>query len=267
MIGRRRMVGGWIWLLLGAIYLIVPLYAMAQFSLQTGPHSYGFHWYATVFTNPKFLSSFLLSLRLAIETVAISLVLLVPTIYWVHLKLPRIRPLLEFIVILPFVVPPVALAVGLVNMFRPVTWLVSRPEMLALVYVILALPFSYRSIDAGMRAIDLKTLAEASQSLGARGWTTLWRVVIPNIRSGMLAGAFLTLAIVMGEFTIASLLLFNTFPVFIEYIGETTAYPAAALALLSFLLTWGAMLGLYFIGRDRRIQGREGASTQVAMTR
>ncbi|MHB1503559.1 MAG: ABC transporter permease [Acidimicrobiales bacterium] len=255
---------GWgiFWLVVGALYLLVPLYGMAQFSLETGPHSYGFHWYQTIFDSSQFRSSFLLSLRLALETVAISLVLLVPTVFWVHLRLPRLRPLFEFLVILPFVVPPVALAVGLVGLFRPVTWLVSTPELLAFVYVILALPFSYRSLDAGMRAIDLRTLSQAAESLGARWTTTLRLVVLPNVRSSLLGASFLTLAIVMGEFTIASLLLFNTFPVYIEYIGETKAYPAAALALISFVLTWGAMLGMFIVGR-----GRGRTHTEVAMTR
>ena len=94
--------------------------------------------------------------------------------------------------------------------------------------MILAFPYIYFSLDAGFRSIDVHTLTEASQSLGA-GWrTTLGRVIIPNIRVAALAGAFLTLAIVMGEFTIASLAAFHTFPTYIQYINESQAYPAAA---------------------------------------
>ena len=95
----------------------------------------------------------------------------------------------------------------------------------------------------------MHTLTEASQSLGASWGTTLLKVIIPNIRSAALAASFLTLAIVLGEFTIANLSAFHTFPLFLQYVNETQAYPAAALTLMSFALTWGAMASLLLIGR------------------
>ena len=117
--------------------------------------------------------------------------------------------------------------------------------------MILAFPYVYRSLDAGFRAIDVHTLTEASLNLGA-GWTrTMLSVILPNIRVAALSGAFLTLAIVMGEFTIATLSAFHTFPTYIQYINETQAYPAAAVSLLSFGITWAAMLSILLVGRKR----------------
>jgi len=110
------------------------------------------------------------------------------------------------------------------------------------------------SLDAGFRSIDVHTLTEASQSLGASWRTTLVKVILPNIRAAALAASFLTLAIVMGEFTIANLAAFQTFPRFLQYVNETQAYPAAALTLMSFALTWGAMLSLLLVGRRRGIK-------------
>jgi putative spermidine/putrescine transport system permease protein len=107
------------------------------------------------------------------------------------------------------------------------------------------------ALDAGFRAIDVHTLTEASQSLGASWPTTLFKVILPNIRVAALAGSFLALAIVMGEFTIANLAQFHTFPIFLQYVNETQAYPAAAVTLMSFGITWAAMLSLLFIGRGR----------------
>ena len=99
--------------------------------------------------------------------------------------------------------------------------------------MIQALPFTYRALDAGMRALDLRTLSDAAKSVGASWPRTLWHVILPNLRTAMLAASFLTIAIVLGEYTISSLLLFNTFAVYIQHIGRTEAYPAAALAILS----------------------------------
>ena len=143
-------------------------------------------------------------------------------------------------------------------------WLLASSQILALAYVIQALPFTYRSLDAGMRAIDVRTLTEAAQSCGAPAWKTLLFVILPNIRTAMLGGAFLTLAIVMGEYTISSLLLFQTFAVYMQYIGDTEAQPAAALAIISFGLTWGAMMGLFLLSRRGRTAG---ADTGAAVSR
>lgn len=237
------------WLLAAALYFLVPLYATAEFSLETGRGQYGFDAYRTILSDSAFWSSFWFSFKLAVETVAISTVLMVPTVYWVNLRLPRLRRVMDFIAVLPFVVPPVALAVGIARLFHPVTWLIATPQILVLAYVILALPFTYRSIDAGMRAIDLHTLTEAAQSVGA-GWpTVLLRVILPNLRTSILSSAFLTITLVLGEYTMASLLLFNTFAVYVEYTGETKANPAAALAIISFVLTWAAMLVVLYFSR------------------
>ncbi len=238
-----------VWLVLAALYFLVPLYGSAEFSLEEGHGKYGFDAYRVILQDPAFRDSFVLSLELAIATVAISIVLMVPTVYLVNLRFPRVRRVIDLIAVLPFVVPPVALAVGVLRLFQPLTWLISGPQILVFVYVILALPFSYRSLDAGMRAIDLHTLTEAAQSLGAGWLTVLLRVILPNMRFAMLSASFLTITLVMGEYTISSLMLFNTFAVYVEYVGETKANPAAALAMISFGLTWAAMLGVLFLGR------------------
>lgn len=237
------------WLALAILYFFLPLYGTAEFSLETGAGKYGFTHYQEILQDPAFKTDFILSLKLALATVAIGIVLMVPTVYWVNLRLPRLRRVIDFIAVLPFVVPPVALAVGILRLFQSQIWLISGPQILALAYVILALPFTYRSLDAGMRSIDVHTLTEAAQSVGAGWLRTLWSVLLPNLRFAMLSAAFLTITLVMGEYTMASLMLFNTFAVYVEYTGETKANAAAALAIISFALTWGAMLGILFLGR------------------
>lgn len=239
------------WLLLAAAYFLVPLWGTAEFSLETSPGHYGFQNYTQILTDPTFKDDFLLSLKIALETVIVSVILMVPTVYWVNLKLPRFKPAMDFIAVLPFVVPPITLAVGILRVFnrQGLSWLLADEKILALTYVILALPFTYRSLDAGMRSINVRTLTEAAQSVGAGWWTILLRVILPNIRFALLSGIFLTVTLVLGEYTIASLMLFNTFPVYIQYVGATQAQPAAALSMISFGLTWLGMIGILVLGR------------------
>jgi putative spermidine/putrescine transport system permease protein len=249
-------------LLLGAAYFLLPLIATLLFSLksnQTGNCCSLAAW-GFVFHDGQFWSTLKTSFILALEVIAISLLLFVPTVYWVHLRLPRLRPVLASLALLPFVVPPIVLVVGLLNVFRgSPSWFYDKPfGFLVGAYVILAFPYMFFALDAGFRAIDVHTLTEASHSLGAGWLTTMGRVILPNIRVAALSGSFLALAIVMGEFTIASISAFQTFPTYIEYVQETQAYPAAAVSLLSFALTWAAMLSLLVVGR-----GRPGRLTQL----
>jgi putative spermidine/putrescine transport system permease protein len=254
-----------VWLLIGAAYFLIPLVATLLFSLksdQTGKCC-TLSNYGEILHDPQFTKNIRISFILALETIVVSLLLLVPTVYWVHLKLPRLRPVIGFLALVPFVVPPIVLVVGLLDILDGTPrWFYAQPYgFLVAAYVILAFPYIYFALDSGFRAIDIHTLTEASQSLGA-GWRiTLLQVILPNIKAAALAGALLTLAIVMGEYTIASLASFDTFPVYIQYVNQNKAYPAAAVTLLSFGITWAAMVALVLVGRGRgRSQARIGGA-------
>lgn len=242
---------GWVWLVLGFAYFFIPLAATAEFSLKEGS-GYGLSAYQQIFGDPAFKETFLRSLWLALATVIVSLVVFIPTVYWMHLRIPRTRPLIEFLSVLPFVVPPIVLIVGLLAVYNAnwvPKWLLENPRYLVPGYVVLSFPFMFRALDTAFRAIDVYTLTEAAQSLGAPWRTTLLRVILPNVSTGAFSGAFLTFALVMGEFTMANVALFYTFPVYINYVGQTQANPAAALTIISFAITWLAVLGLLLVGR------------------
>jgi len=254
---RRRWIApsAIVWLLVAAAFFLIPLLATLLFSLrsiQTNKCCTGAA-YSLIVHDHQFWHTIRLSFLLSLETIGISLLLFVPTVYWVHLKMPRLRPVLGFMALIPFVVPPIILVVGLLNLYKgSPAWFYDKPYgFLATAYVILAFPYMYFALDAGFRSIDVHTLTEASQGLGASWRTTLTRVILPNIRVAALGGSFLTLAIVMGEFTIASLSTFKTFPTYIQFVNETQPYEAAALSLLSFGIVWAAMLALLFVGRGR----------------
>jgi putative spermidine/putrescine transport system permease protein len=262
---RRFSLSAWVWILLGAAYFLIPLLATFLFSIkdrQTG-NCCSLSAYGVILHDQQFWTTIRLSFELALETIAVSLLLFVPTIYWVHLKLPRLRPVISFLALVPFVVPPIILVGGLLDFYRgSPQWFYAKPfGFLVAAYVILAFPYVFFSLDAGFRAIDVHTLTEASLNLGASWRTTLARVILPNLMVAALSGAFLTLAIVMGEYTIATLSAFKTFPIYIENINESQAYPAAAVTLISFGITWAAMLSILLVGR------RGGAQVQVGGAR
>ena len=207
-----------------------------------------------------FLGSLWYSFLIGLITIVVSIALVVPTAYWVRLKVPRLRPVVEFITLVPFVVPPVILVFGLIRVyggrFLPVTSLPFGGDLLLVAaYVILSLPYMYRAVDTGLRSIDVRSLTEAAQSLGSGWGTILVRVILPNLRTALLSGAFLTFAIVIGEFTIANYLARPAFGPYLSHLGNNRAYEPAAVSLISFGLTWVAMGLISLAGRGgRRVQ-------------
>jgi putative spermidine/putrescine transport system permease protein len=252
----------WLWFILGAIYFVVPLIATFDFSLRAKRGVLSFTAYENVLRMPKFFESFLFSLEMAVLTIIVGVVLILPTVYWVQLRLPRMQPVIEFVALVPFVVPAVVLTFGLIKIYsRPPLLLTPSPALLVAGYVVLSLPYLYRSIDTGLRAIDIRTLTEAAQSLGANWATIILRVIVPNVRVAILSGAFLAFATVMGEFTLASLLVWPAFAPFMNLTSSSKVYEPSALAVLSFLLTWAAIIFIQLLG------GRRGDSSQLAGTR
>jgi putative spermidine/putrescine transport system permease protein len=239
----------WVILLIAAVYFLLPLYAALRFA--------GLHAFGSVFTTSGFGSSLWLSVKLAVVTWAITMLLMIPTTVYVHLRLPGLRRLLETITILPIVIPPVVLIVGVLQVMplalRSSVWL------LAIEYVVLAMPFAYRALDAGLRSIDLKTLTEASGSLGAGPFTTLWRVLLPNLRTALLSATILIIALVLGEFTMASLDLQQTFPVWIVYFDQENAQISVAASIFSLVVTWLFLMLITVVAtrQSRRAGGGE----------
>jgi putative spermidine/putrescine transport system permease protein len=239
----------WVILLIAAVYFLLPLYAALRFA--------GLHAFGSVVTQAGFGSALWLSVKLAAVTWAITMLLMIPTTVYVHLRLPGLRRLLETITILPIVIPPVVLIVGVLQVMplalRSSVWL------LAIEYVVLAMPFAYRALDAGLRSIDVKTLTEASGSLGAGMFTTLWRVLLPNLRTALLSATILIVALVLGEFTMASLDLQQTFPVWIVLFDQENAQISVAASIFALVVTWLFLMLITVVAtrQSRRAGGGE----------
>jgi len=254
-------------------YFVLPLVAMARFSFQYIPMAaldstnlfdrWSLQGLTEAFADTAFRESLWLSTRLALASIAINLGLLLPTALWCHLRTPNLRPLVEGVTLLPWVVPPIALVVGVAATFRGrATWFLASDFSLAPFYAVIAMPFTYRALDAGLRAIDLRTLTEAARNLGAGWWTALIRVVMPNIRTAIIGSSFLTATVVLGEFTIAVLLLKRTFPTYLAEYQRAEAQGGMALALMAMFAT--TVLLMFISAIFRRRSGGKLEATRIA---
>ncbi|MCU1684490.1 MAG: rane protein of unknown function [Amycolatopsis sp.] len=269
----------WVVLFFAAVYFLGPLLAAFLFTIQDkAKGGINFHAYADVFAAPpngqeSIQTALLLSVELSVITIAVTLALLLPTMLLLHLRFPRVKPVVEMLCLLPLVFPPVVLVVGvsdtlvwtpdhlggfaldLVNGIRSP----GLPLILAFIYVILCLPYTYRALDAGIRSVDVRTLVEASRNLGSGWGTVLYRVLLPSLRTSVVSAAFLCFALVMGEYTIAKILLYKPFSIWLVELPANSGQLQVAASMLSLLII---NLLLLLIGalNTRRVKKAKGAA-------
>lgn len=254
---RRQVAFRWVTLSLLLAFFALPLLGMLDFTTQQrgrdGRTAETWRTLADVSTvsleYPALREGFLASVGLGIITPLVMLVLLVPTMTWVRLRLPGLSRTVEFICLLPLTVPAIVLVVGLTPIYAWVYYLVGSSTLwLSLAYVILVLPYAYRALDAGLRAIDVRTLAEAARSLGASWATVMWRVILPNLRTAVLSASFLSVALVLGEFTIASLFSKKNLQVAMFELGKSDAKVSVAVGLAALVFGFVVLFAMSFVG-------------------
>ncbi|MGQ9834238.1 MAG: ABC transporter permease [Candidatus Villigracilaceae bacterium] len=247
------------WGTLAILYFFLPMYGTLDFSLRMKRGEISLLAYEIVFADPRFWDSFRYSTIMALITIIISVLVFVPTVYWMYLKVPQARPLVEIITILPFIIPAIVYVFGLIRTFsRPPLQLTLSPittDMLIVTgYVVISMPYMFRAVDVGMRAIDVRSLTEAAQSLGSNWFQVLAHVIVPNLRIAILSGALICFATVMGELILASFLVRPALGPYMQLLGLTKAYEPAALAIISYALTWFSLGLIQLVSRGGTAQ-------------
>jgi putative spermidine/putrescine transport system permease protein len=168
-----------------------------------------------------------------------------------QLRVPKGKFIVELIASFSFGVPGVVLALSLIRFYSKVPLpIINHPSILVAACMVLSLPFMYRPILNALEAIDFRVLTEAAQSLGANGWITLTRVIVPNIMPGIISGCLLVFSTVFAEYTLTNLLVgtrFKTFPIYLVEFTRQDGRQASALAVISFLVAWVTSLLIIWV--------------------
>ncbi len=272
---RRQAAQRWaVVAVLGAFFLL-PLVAMVEFTTRA-PSGSGRTldvWRTLADVRgladayPDLVDGLVASAWLVVLTVGLMLLLLVPTMIWVRLRLPWLRRPLELVCLLPLTVPAIVLVVGLAPVYAWVAYFLGPSSLtLCFAYTVLVLPYAYRALETGLSAVDVRTLSEAARSLGAGWGTVIARVVLPNIRSAVLSASFLSVALVLGEFTVANLLSRSNVQVAINLLGKRDPSISVAVSLTALLLAFALLLVLSLAGVRRHRRGpRAGAAGQTVL--
>jgi putative spermidine/putrescine transport system permease protein len=239
------------------LFMIVPVIATGLFSVATRwdrtiwPEGLTLTWWAKVVSRSAFTDTLTNSIVVSLISVVVSAAIVAPAAYWAHTRLPRTKPWLELLAIIPFALPGVVLALSLVRLYSRVPLpLINSPNILVAAYVVLTLPFMYRAVMNALESIDTRVLGEAAQSLGANPQRTFLTVIVPNILPGMVNGALLVFSAAFSEFTLANLLVgtrFKTFPIYLVEFTRFDARQASALALMAFIFAWATSIAILWV--------------------
>lgn len=238
------------------LYMLLPIVSTYVFSVATRwdrtilPEGYTIEFYIRSFQTSYFIITLRNSLILSLATILVSLIVIVPTVYWVHTRLTGFKPLLDVLMILPFGIPTVVLALALVQIYN-VPPLARSPILLIGAVVVYSMPFMYRPVSNAMQAIDALTLTEAGQSLGANVFQVLSKIIIPNILPGILSGSLLVFSTVFAEYTLTSLIVgarFKTFPLLLVEYTRINGNIAAAFSVVSFTIAWLVSILILWVG-------------------
>lgn len=255
--GSRFLIG--FILLLITLYLVIPMIAVMLFSIsnlwkpgEPFPSSYTTKWYLYTINDPAVQMAIIRSFIVGLITVVTTLLLVTPTAYVIRLIFPQFESFMRLSTLLPFVMPGVILALGLIQIYsHPPIRISGTVILLVFSYVSISLPLMYYSIANALDAIDGKVLTEAAQSLGATLPETFFLVIFPNIIPGIISGSLLTFASILGEFTLVNLLVgtrFKTLQMYLYIAINKEGHLTSALTVIYFIVVTVASVVVLTIG-------------------
>lgn len=207
------------------------------------PDSITIKWYLELFDDPRFWKALTNSLIVCISTLILAFILIFPVVFCANYYFLKLKSLMNILVISPFVIPPIVSTVGLLQIYS--NSIGGTPYILIGCYFCLALPFVYRSIDNTMSGINLEEIILSSKILGENIIKSILKIVIPNIKNGVLVALFLSFSFLIGEFLFANILVgtrFETLQVYLYNMKGKSGHYSSAMVITYFLLIFFATL-------------------------
>lgn len=248
-------------LVLFAVFIALPLIGMVYFTFRSSTGGFTTEHWTTVFSprgsdiwdslGPGLYNS----LILVVCTVVIVYVLVIPAIILIDVRFPRMRRMMRVFMLFPIAVPAIILVVGFAPVFAFLSRVVGPGSWtLSLAYGVLAMPFVYTTVESDLSGLHAGTLVQAAESLGSRWSRTLVLVLVPCLRRSIVSATLMVCAIVLGEFTVASLLNRETLQTDLIVISQGDVYVSVIITLIVLVGTFAALFAVSGAG-GRRTRG------------
>lgn len=190
------------------IWLLLPLIATLVYSLFKNwtdiiPTGFSFKSYTTLFGNPYFFTALYQTVLICIIPIAITIVVMLLALFVVTIYFPRLEKYVQILCMLPYTIQGVILSVSILSAYaKSGTIFGNRMVMLIGAYCIIILPHIYQGIRNSMHAVSMPMLIEAAEMLGASRLYAFFRVIVPNIISGITVSSLLAVGILFGDYVI-----------------------------------------------------------------
>lgn len=217
----------WIWVWLIATFQLLPIVAVILNSLAVDwagtvlPAGYTTAHIENIIADPRFTQSIVNSLIVGIGSLILTPLICVPAILVAHCYFPSLDRWMAGLVVLPYAVPGIVLALGLLRLYSGNYGIVlnGTPWVLIFGYLPLAAPLYYVPIKNNLRALRLSEIFEAGRLLGASDFVILWRIVLPSIKQGLIIGLVMNFTLAISDFVYANLLVGGHFPTLQIFMG------------------------------------------------
>lgn len=233
----------WLILTLFIAFMCLPIVVTLIYSLSTEwgksivPTGFTLKWFLQLYQDPQFIAAIIRSLILTVVTLAVVLVILVPSIALVAIYLPKLDRLFKPMVLMPYAIPGVVLATGLIRTYT--NGAVPLFAVLSGGLFIYALPFMYQSVRSSLREIDGARLMEAAEMLGASKAHAFIRILLPNIKIGIMVGSLLTFSVFFGEFQLTNMILggdYETIRIYMLRVMKINGHLSSAVVMTYLML-------------------------------
>ncbi|KRF42188.1 ABC transporter permease [Paenibacillus sp. Soil787] len=247
------------------LYLFLPLAATFLYSIAKEWHhtiipvSYTMNWYVDLFTDFRFLQAVGRTLLVSSVAILLSVVTVSIAVFVVFMYVPKMERLLQALVMIPFAVPGVVAAVGLIKVYSSGPLVLSGTIWILIgAYYVLVLPYMYQGIRNNLRTIDARKLMEAAEVLGASKIKGFAFVVLPNMVNGLLVSALLSFSILIGEFVMANFLIggyYETIQIYLLRRLNENGHLASSIVISYFLMV--LLISWMTLKLGRRFQKKE----------
>lgn len=190
------------------LWLLLPLAATLVYSLFKNwtdivPTGFSFNSYTTLFGNSTFYTALYQTVLICIIPIAITIVIMLLALFVVTIYFPRLEKYVQLLCMLPYTIQGVILSVSILSAYaKSGTIFGNRMVMLIGAYCIIILPHIYQGIRNSMHAVSMPMLIEAAEMLGASRLYAFFRVIVPNIISGITVSSLLAVGILFGDYVI-----------------------------------------------------------------
>jgi putative spermidine/putrescine transport system permease protein len=251
-------------ILAAMVYLLVPLLATLLYSLagnwQTTllPESWTLHWFSDLFRDIRFLNALGRTVYVCLISVALSVLVMLPTIFIVTMYFPRWERWLNLTALIPYAIPGVVAAVGLIRLYSSGPLAISGTVwILIAAYFIAILPYMYQGIRNSIRTVNALELMEAAELLGASKMAAFRRIIVPNILPGILVSTLLSISVLFGEFVLTNLLIgghFETIQIYLYRRLSESGHLSSAIVIAYFVFI--LLLSSLLLRISKRLFGR-----------